>query len=390
MKADAREREATAGDRGLRIAIVAHLAWGAMSGGSRGHVGGVERQTTLLARWLASRGHDVSLLTWDEGQADGVRVDGVRVLALCRRDAGIPGLRFFHPRWTSLRAALARSEADVLYHNCAEYVTGQVALWARGHGRRFVYSVASDMDCDPALPDLGSLRERLLYRYGLKRADRVVVQTLAQARMLERGFDRPSVHIPMPCAGPATLVPRGLPEAPRVLWVGRITEVKRPDRLLEVAGACPEVHFDLVGPGDDPYAAHIRERAAGMDNVAVHPPAAREEIGRYYERGALLLCTSDREGFPNTFLEAWSHGLPVVSTVDPDGLIAGRGLGAVGGDVGTLASALRDLLSASERWRAASAAARRYWKENHDAEVVLARFERLFGEVAGGPGARAA
>ena len=36
----------------------------------------------------------------------------------------------------------------------------------------------------------------------------------------------------------------------------------------------------------------------------------------------MLLSTSDFEGFPNTFLEAWSVGLPIVSTFDPDTVFA--------------------------------------------------------------------
>jgi len=369
----------------VRLCIVAHHAWGALNGGFRGHVGGVERQTTLLARGLAARGHRVDLVTWDEGQQDDAEVDGVRTLKLCRRDAGLPGLRFLHPRWTSLEAALARSECEVVYQNTAEYVTGQVAFWARRRGRRFVYSVASDMDCDERLPELRTLRERLLYRYGLRRADRVVVQTRHQARMLERGFARPSLQIPMLCPGPESLVQRP-PPAPgrgRVLWMGRLAEVKRPDLLLDLAESCPELSFDLVGPGDDAYARRLRARAARAANVTVHGGVTRPDTVRFYEAASALVCTSDREGFPNTFLEAWSHGVPVVSTVDPDGLIAERGLGAVGPDVPSLAAALRGLLAEPGRWRAASESSRDYYRANHSVEHVLTRFERLFLEVSG-------
>ena len=125
------------------ICFVAHFAYGAMAGGSSGHIGGVERQTTLMARWFAARGYRVSMLTWDEGQEDGVEIDGVKVFKMCRQDAGLPGLRFFWPRWTSLNAAMRRADADVYYQNCGEYVTGQVAMWCRRHGRKLVYSVAN-------------------------------------------------------------------------------------------------------------------------------------------------------------------------------------------------------------------------------------------------------
>lgn len=54
----------------IRICFVAHFAHGAMAGGDSGHIGGVERQTSLMARWFAARRHQVSMLTWDEEQED--------------------------------------------------------------------------------------------------------------------------------------------------------------------------------------------------------------------------------------------------------------------------------------------------------------------------------
>ena len=77
------------------ICLVAHYAYGALIGGSNGHIGGVERQTSLLAKWLAAKGYPVSMVTWDEGQTDGREIDGVSVYKLCRKDAGGKGVRFF-------------------------------------------------------------------------------------------------------------------------------------------------------------------------------------------------------------------------------------------------------------------------------------------------------
>ncbi|MEO8076864.1 MAG: glycosyltransferase, partial [Acidobacteriota bacterium] len=223
------------------ICIVSQAAHGAMTGGRDGHAGGVERRTTMMARFLARRGHRVSLLVWDEGQPHDMIIDGVRVIALCRRDAGLPGLRFFHPRWTSLAQALGEADAEVYYQNCAEYVTGQVALWARRHKRRFVYSVASDPECDPRLPALRHLRERVLFRYGLRHADRILVQTDVQRLMLRRGFGLSGSVMPMPCAGTPDdqfVAPDPFRHPrPRVVWVGRISAEKRLDWVLDIATA---------------------------------------------------------------------------------------------------------------------------------------------------------
>ena len=368
------------------ICFVAHFAYGAMAGGNRGSIGGVERQTSLMARWFAGRGYEVSMLTCDEGQEDGVEIDGVRVFKMCREDAGIKGLRFLWPKWTSLVAAMKRADADIYYQNCGEYVTGQVALWCRRHGRRFVYSVANDTDCDGRLPKMHKLRERVLYRYGLKAADRVVVQTRKQCEMIRADFGRDSIVIPMPCPGPVEddyiRTEQRQDGASRVLWIARICEQKRPDRLLDLAEACPELHFDLVGPaGDSEYARSVCRRARTIANVTLHGPASRDRVSEFYKAARIMCCTSDFEGFPNTFLEAWSYGVPIVTTFDPDNLIIDKDMGIVGRNVEGLASGIRSLLADSKRWQRASEATRQYYLDNHTIDSVMPRFESIFREI---------
>jgi glycosyltransferase involved in cell wall biosynthesis len=318
-----------------------------------------------------------------EGQADEEIVDGVRVIKMCSRDSGPPGFRFFHPRWTSLNRALRRADANVYYHNCAEYVTGQIALWCRSDGRKFVYSSASDLDCTPGLPGLKKWRVRVLYRYGLLHADRIVVQTRKQQGMLRDGFGLKSTVLPMPCPGPSATEYLA-PEPPRydscrILWVGRICPEKCPERLLELARLCPEMHFDVVGPADgSEYAREICNRARTFPNLTLHGSMPRARMPEFYKRAACLCCTSVLEGFPNTFLEAWSHGLPVVSTFDPDRLIAEHRLGVAAEDAAGLAAGIQRLFQSSDAWLQVSARVRCYYVENHTPNAVMPRFVGIF------------
>ncbi len=370
--------------RALRIAIVAHFAWGAISGGRSGHMGGVERQTTLMARWLAARGHRVTLITWDEGQPDDTVIDGVRVVKLCRQDAGLPGVRFFVPRWSSLERALAAADADVYYHNCAEYVTGQVAWWCRRHRRAFVYSVASDMDVVPELPELTKGYERLLYRYGLKNADRIIVQTGSQRERLRAHFGHDSVVLPMPADAPdfASRPSRAAPDPSQrmVLWVGRIAPVKRLELLLEVARRLPAVRFKVAGMpyAGEAYSEDMLRQARATPNVEVLGAVPRERMDELYREASLLCCTSHMEGFPNTFIEAWSWGVPVISTVDPGSVIQRESLGLHAATAESLAQGIESLSADATRWLAASAKAREYFRTHHQLDAALWRFETLF------------
>jgi len=367
--------------RTVSICIVSHNGYGAISGVRGGHVGGVERQTSLLSRWLAVRGYPVSLVTWNEGGPDEEQIDGVRVIKICRIDAGLPGLRFLHPKWTGLITAIRKANADIYYQNCGGCVTGQVAIWCRHHHKPFVFSLASDADCNPELPELRTWRERILYKHGLRQASRRVAQTVTQSKRLAEHFGVDSEVIPMPAPDPDRS-PSPNRASGRIVWVGRVCRVKRPDLLLDIAAACPDLGFDVAGPVyDDAYSRAVVKRAATLPNVRLLGTVPREEIPGLYRSASLLCCTSDYEGFPNTFLEAWSHGLPVVSTVDPDGLIASRLLGRVGRNAPALTAGIGELLADPACFAATSARAREYYLQHHSMEVVMPRFERMFVDL---------
>ena len=372
----------------LRICIVAHNAYGMIVSDKSRHIGGVELQTASMARWLAKRGHAVSLITWHEGGPAIETIAGVRVVKTCSRDKGLPIVRFFVPRWSSLLTALSEADADIYYQNGAEYVTGQVAVWCRKSHRKFVFSVASDVECYKSLPGFSKFREIWFYRLGLRLADEIIVQTQQQARLLKSEFDVDADVLPMPCHGPAK-IEASLPQyaslrSKTVLFVGRLANVKRIELLLDVAQLCPDIDFLMVGGGnrDTEYAGSMEARANELDNVTLYGRADRDELMRIYATASLLICTSKYEGFPNTFLEAWSHGLPIVSTVDPDDLIARHRLGKIAIDAHSLAEGLRFYIDGEEsNWSSHSANARQYYLSNHAPDVALQRFESIFGRV---------
>ncbi len=367
--------------KSLSICFVAHYAYRALTGLGQGHLGGVERQTAIMAKWLAARGHDVSVLVWKEPQDTLHEIDGLRVIPLCEESSGLRMVRFIHPRSTSLFRAMRNADASVYYHNCAEATTGVVAAGAKRMGRRFVYSVASDPDVDPRLPAVEKRYERVLYRWGLKRAHRVLVQTAKQQRVLAHGFGLSSVVLPMPCAGPGPETPLALkPDQARVLWVGRVDPVKRLDVLLDVAMRMPDIAFNVVVANipETDYDRHLRVRAHALPNVDLVGPVPHCQLANYYRAATCLCCTSSFEGFPNTFIEAWSHGRPIVTSFDPDNLVMQLNLGEVASRAEDFVGAIRSLAHSDDRWATQSSNARRYYLKNHQVEIAMPRFEQQF------------
>ena len=116
------------------------------------------------------------------------------------------------------------------------------------------------------------------------------------------------------------------------------------------------------------------EAAARLPNATVHGRLSNNQLASLYQRAALLCCTSRLEGFPTSFLEAWSLGIPVVTTFDPDQIVARHGLGVVVTTQDELIAALRYLMQDKTQHEGFSGAARRYYLENHTVEIISHRF----------------
>jgi glycosyltransferase involved in cell wall biosynthesis len=260
--------------------------------------------------------------------------------------------------------------------------TGQVAMWCARKQKRFVFATASDADCNSALPLLKSHKEKYLYRYGLDRARVVISQTHEQQRLLSTHYAISSEMFRIMSPQPQS-ESTALERHRRILWVGRICPEKRPHLLLDISQRLPEYTFDLIGEtnADTEYARDFHQKATKNPSIIVHGRVSNELLNKMYDEAYLLVGTSKTEGFPVTFIEAWSRGIPVVSTFDPDGVIQAHGLGYVAQDVEGTVSRLREIIGSPEIWLRASEAARQYYLANHAPEVCLPAFERLLSRL---------
>ena len=348
-------------------------------------VGGESVQQTLLARALARRGHEVSMVVADHGQRDGAQWDSIRAFKAYALDAGLPVLRFIHPRWTGLWSALARADADLYYTSCAGMHVGLLALFCSRARRRFVFRTASDSDCDPSRLLVRFARDRWLYEYGLRRADAILTQSAFQARALERNYALHGRTAAMLVEAPPAAGLRDLD----ALWTSNIRQVKRPDRILELAGQLPDVMIHMVGgslPGEEALFRSVKEAAAARPNVTFHGRLSYQDASALYDRAKVFVNTSDVEGFPNSYLQAWIRGVPVVTLIDPDGVIERGGLGVVVKSPARMAEAVAHLLGDPAAWSAASDRCRAFMAREYGEEKVLAAYLAALEQIAGGRG----
>ncbi len=340
------------------------------------YFGGESVQQTLLARAYVAAGWEVHMVVKDHGQAADEVIDGIRVHTAYREQAGVPVLRFVHPRATGILRALAAADADVYYQSCAGMITGLTAWHAVRHGRRFVFRVAHDTDCIPGEQLIRFWRDRKLYEYGLRRADFIAAQGLHQQQLLRQHYDLDSTPVPM-----AVELPHQSMDGPRdidVLWVNNLRDFKRPELVPALARALGRRQLAMIGgavPGSETLYAQVREQAGCVSNLQMLGAVPYHEVNGYFARARVFVNTSDSEGFPNSFLQAWIRGVPVVSFFDPDGLIDRHGLGlAVRGDVQQMALALDELLDDPARLQAMAERCRNFALAHYAPEAVVERY----------------
>ena len=372
---------AAADRRSPHVCFVAPHAWPVFSADSRiAEVGGAEVQQSVLARLLAACGHRVSMICLDYGQPDRSVIDGVTVHKAFAPEAGAPVLRFVHPRLTSMWRAMREVDADIYYCRSASVWVGLLAEFCRRYGRRSIYAAASDADFVPRQGgQIRYARDRWLYRRGLAGVDRIVAQNELQRATCRANYGRDAVVIPS-CYQPLMSPGAAIASRDCVLWVATVRAGKRPELFLELAARLPHRRFVMVGgpePGDAALFERTRQAAGRLGNVEFTGFLPLAEVEKRLDTARVLVNTSEYEGMPNTFLQAWAHGVPTLATVD-----VGAPVHRQFRDLEDGAGEIEALFCDPVRWQRASGDCREHFERNHSGAETLARYGRLFEGLA--------
>lgn len=376
--------QARRANTGPHICFVAMNIFPVLSGESSDElVGGAEVQQTLLIRALAADGFRVTVLTADHGQPEVVDSGDVRIHRVrSPGERGIKGLRFIHPHLTDVVSALRRIDPDIVYFRTAGFRAAAVAWYARLDGKPFVYACASDLELLADAKEPSTRRDACLFRLALRYADSVWVQNVRQRQLLKDNLGREGVILPN-CyseSGAGAGAADG-----HVLWVGSVRPLKSPEVFIELARRHPTRRFRMVGgaghrdPTGPDYFERIRAIAATVPNLEFVGYVPFRDVGKHFDHACVLVNTSQTEGFPNTFLQAWIRGVPTLSFVNPE-VTAGESGTIACADLDELASGIGSLTGA--RWAQASAACKAHFGRVHSVDAALQGYRELFNRLA--------
>lgn len=343
-------------------------------------IGGAELQQVQIAKLLLSEGYQVSFITLDYGQEDGEIIDGIKIFKTYKVNDGLPGLRFFYPRFTKLIQTLAKVDADLYYTRAAGVVSGFLALYSLVNKRvRYVYAGASDADFMPDKLLIKFKRDKFLYEAGLRRANAVICQSETQKQLLKNNYKIDGVVIPNFFNESCIDIPEK--QRNKILWVGKVRELRQPHLYLDLAEKFPNLDFVMIGGPDasdpDLYKS-VETRASKIINVFFLGFQPFEITEQYFDQCKFLINTSRVEGFPNTFLQAMRRGIPIISFVDPGRMVALNGLGVIAKDFSGLEDAVR---GASLKTDFDLEAIKNFYSMNFSKSSAILNYQNLFEKI---------
>lgn len=100
-----------------------------------------------------------------------------------------------------------------------------------------------------------------------------------------------------------------------IVFVGRLTQIKRPDRLIDLARSLkldhPTAHILVAGAGE--MLIELTELTK-REALPITFMGWRKDIGMILSASDVAVLCSDNEGIPLTLIQASQAGLPIVST----------------------------------------------------------------------------
>ena len=319
--------------RSLRITLVIHSLNG----------GGAERQITSLAHHLADNSMLCTLMTLDHPGHDRYAVDPrVKRIGLDAMNSSrsvFESIRANRKRILALRQAIQESQPDCVVSFCDKM---NIVALAACHPLS-VPIVISERS-DPRQQNLGWLWEAAR-RWQYPRCSACVVQTAGVAKYLRPILGNKKKIEIIPSAidppleqeahkrKPVSELSKSSDASPkisktqattsqnnqtkRLLYVGRLSYEKGPDRLLQAWSTLAAKHpsWKLSFIGDGPLESQLKHRCheLSLDNQ-VEFLGWQEDVWSHLYQSQAFVLPSRYEGFPGALIEAMYARLPIVTT----------------------------------------------------------------------------
>jgi glycosyltransferase involved in cell wall biosynthesis len=361
-------------------------------------IGGAEQECRKIAKKLAEKGHQVSILTqYRDGLAAADVVDGIPVY---RKIRGWHLYELTYMLSVFILLLRYRRSFDVICCFGLYLYIAPAILFRFLTGKRVLVRLESG-GATGDLVNAEQLSSGALTLRCASRADGIIaISRQIEEELLARGFPVKKVFripnsVDTEIFSPAAHVKNQ--DIPVISYIGRLTRGKGVELFIEALTLLrqtnPEFKVFVVGGGEQRSCLEELVHARGMNDRITFTGeiADAPAIVTYYQHSYLIVMPSYSEGMPLVLLEAMACGVPVVASrvggmtdvislpeqqqPEPEGYwIGAHGILVPPGDVPALTAAIKRLLSDSELHRELSRKAREVAVNTYSLETVIQHY----------------
>ena len=327
----------------------------------KGNVGGINVQLYFWAKIFVKNGWQVSSFT----EGDECEMEGIHFYHRTYRkhiDAII--------EWFLIAHYLIKVKPDLVMNRGSHRSVYPLAVLCGLFHIKYVFFGASDVNFEPSDPRsfVGNSINRKMYHRGVGHCKYIVAQNQYQYDKVAENYGKDSLQL-LNIWMKDEQTDAANEKDIDVIWVANFRPLKRPEWVLEAARQMTDKKFVIIGgPGSKKYYNEIKALAQEIGNLDFKGPQPFAETNDFVSKSKILACTSEIEGFPNTFLQAWVNNIPVVSTVNPSGVIDKYNLGIVVGSEDEFQQAIQNLLSDNEDYAEKQRCIAEYFERTHGAQ----------------------
>lgn len=329
--------------------------------------GGIAVQLNLWARTFISHGWEVHSLA-----------TGISSNEIVSEGIHYHKIVFRHKidlllEWWYINRLLKKVMPELIISRGASRTLYSLTTLGERLGIKNIFFGASDVNFVPGKSTVRNPLNHFLYERALKNTTLTIVsQNDYQAKTLKQYFGRDSLILPNIWQQDKSETQRLDEKKYDVIWVSNFRRLKRAEWAIYAAQKLPQFRFAIIGaPNDASYYADIETLASEVHNVDFLGKQSFDKTSELIASSRVLICTSEYEGFPNTFLQAWGAGIPVISTVDPNNILNCNSVGIKINSQDDLCRKILSLLTDNQLYQQMTHNVTNYFSSSHLADTAF-------------------
>ena len=225
---------------------------------------------------------------------------------------------------------------DIIYTQGVHYIGAIGVHYAKSNNIPMVLHIASRRDVEnskyqPGIKGVFDFLYHNIAKYVIKNVSKIICQAEYQNVLIQSNFGKSyNLLLPNFHPTPENIVNKTLPT--KIVWVANFKPLKQPEIFLELADRFQDNHdikFIMIGkPTLGAWQRRLSDKMNRLSNLEYRGELSIDEVNKVLSESHIFVNTSQYEGFPNTYIQAWMRKVPVIAlNSDPDDVIKTKGIG---------------------------------------------------------------